>query len=167
MTPVRHMNSARVAFPMQWRPATPSPTKGMGAFETELEGTLTRLRDANLRVTFVSVRVPQLSGTIVAGLARMATSAHDPFGVLDDGGIYGLLLDARPAGPTGDVIVMGRFLSRLLFAAKRYRSSLGQVTVLVESVHRWVGEIEGVQDLIGALSLTSARRFDIAPGVSC
>lgn len=159
------MNPARVTFPTQWPPVI--PPQGIGAFEAELKGTLARLRDANLRVTFVSVRVPQLSGTIVAGLARMASSALDPFGVLEDGGVYGLLLDARPVGPTGDGIVIGRFLSRLLFAAKRYEASVGPVTVLVESVHRWVGEIEGVEDLIGALSLTPARRFDLASSLSC
>lgn len=141
-------------------PAMP-PQAAIGSFEHEIGQLLGRLRDANVRLTLVSI-ASRLPRDDLAASVQDATASTDPVGFLADGSVGALLLGARPSGPLGDAVVVSRFLQCLMRAPRLRGVSADQAAVQVEAVHRWAGEVDDAQDLIEALSpvqITSVLRI--------
>lgn len=124
-----------------------------------------RLRDAEAWATRVSL-MSVTATTIRFGYLRAAVGAaaaeSDMVGALSDGSIGVLAIRERAA--EGGMVVEERFLARLktaLLASARLRAD-GRIGGRFRSVHRWISELGGAEQLIGALSVAPARALTIA-----
>ena len=127
-------------------------------FEREVDRILSRLRDAHIRLTLVSIAVPEsfcqpsTTRTLLEA-TRVSVPLTDPAGLLANGNVCALLLGTRPPGGLGDLIVVERFIRRLLLALSFRTGLIRDEALMVGAVHCWAGEIDSAQDLVNSLDL--------------
>jgi len=134
------------------------------SFKSGVDQILSRLRDAHIRLTLVSIAVsdsfyqPSTAQTLLEA-TRVSLPVTDPVGLLANGNVCALLLGTRPPGGLGDIIVVERFIRRLLLALSFRSGLIRDETLLVGAVHCWAGEIDDAQDLIDGLDLVSIQEI--------
>jgi len=142
-----YATSSAMPLSVEWR-----------SFEGEVDRILSRLRDAHIRLTLVSITVPRFfqQPAMRAALSesmRVSVPLTDPVGLLADGGVGALLLGTRPPGGLGDIMVVERFMRRFQLALNFRGVAIRHDMLMLQAVHCWAGEIDNAQDLIDGLDL--------------